>query len=243
MTTQFLSYTKLSLDALRFNPKKDDIISKKKDIILSVAENHNGIPSKILFIGFNPLLLSGICNNVWVTEIDDEIKKYLDQENVKYNYIDKDDLGNHYKKFNWVIALDEYFTFSFSEEEQLDKIKLVVNLATETVVTSLKDYKNQSFKDKEFSQPLAIRKNQDSLVFLEYHDHDYSDRNGWKTFVYKMLGDEVDTLGPLQRRSMFFKQLAKFSIDAGAQNFYVHKNLMYKSLIKKNYEHVISINI
>jgi len=40
---------------------------------------------------------------------------------------------------------------------------------------------------------------------------------------------------------MFFKQLAKFSIDAGAVNFLVHKNLMYKSLIKKNYEHVVSI--
>ena len=36
--------------------------------------------------------------------------------------------------------------------------------------------------------------------------------------------------------------MAKFSIDAGANNFYVHKNLMYKSLIKKNYEHVITIS-
>ena len=40
---------------------------------------------------------------------------------------------------------------------------------------------------------------------------------------------------------MFFKQLAKFVYDAGAANFTVHKNLMYKSLIKKNYEHVISV--
>jgi hypothetical protein len=42
-------------------------------------------------------------------------------------------------------------------------------------------------------------------------------------------------------RQMFFKQCAKFSIDAGAQDFLIHKNIMYKSLIKKNYEHVISM--
>jgi hypothetical protein len=48
--------------------------------------------------------------------------------------------------------------------------------------------------------------------------------------------------GPFARRSMFFKQMANFSIAAGARQFYVHKNLMYKSLIKKNYEHVISIS-
>jgi hypothetical protein len=60
--------------------------------------------------------------------------------------------------------------------------------------------------------------------------------------VYDMQGNDVKITGPFARRSMFFKQMAKFSIDAGAKEFYVHKNLMYKSLIKKNYEHVISIS-
>ena len=60
--------------------------------------------------------------------------------------------------------------------------------------------------------------------------------------VYELLGNDANTAGPYNRRSMFFKQMAKFSIDAGAKEFYVHKNLMYKSLIKKNYEHVISIS-
>jgi hypothetical protein len=51
----------------------------------------------------------------------------------------------------------------------------------------------------------------------------------------------MEAWGPFARRAMFFKQLAKFSHDAGAVGYNVHKNLMYKSLIKKNYEHVISI--
>ena len=48
-------------------------------------------------------------------------------------------------------------------------------------------------------------------------------------------------MGRYNRRTLFFKQLAKISSDAGALNFVVHKNLMYKSLLKKNYEHVITI--
>jgi len=60
--------------------------------------------------------------------------------------------------------------------------------------------------------------------------------------VYEIGKDNsLTTYGLFERRTMFFKQLAKFSMDAGAVNFLVHKNLMYKSLIKKNYEHVISI--
>jgi hypothetical protein len=76
---------------------------------------------------------------------------------------------------------------------------------------------------------------------LEFHDHNNTDRNGWQTQVYHINGKSITTWGPFDRRAMFFKQLAKFSHDAGAAGFNVHKNLMYKSLIKKNYEHVISI--
>ena len=87
-----------------------------------------------------------------------------------------------------------------------------------------------------------MRNGRDSKIFLEYHDYDYNDKNAWKTTVHEMTGLDSKVTGPFARRSMYFKQMAKFSIDAGAKEFYVHKNLMYKSLIKKNYEHVISIS-
>jgi hypothetical protein len=103
--------------------------------------------------------------------------------------------------------------------------------------------KNQNFKDREFSQPQAVYNHIDCLVFLEYHKYEYSDKNAWETTVYEMQDNKMQAHGPFPRRAMFFKQLAKFSIDAGARQFYVHKDLMYKSLIRKNYEHVISISI
>jgi hypothetical protein len=116
----------------------------------------------------------------------------------------------------------------------------ICNLATEYVITTCKDYKNQDFKDREFSIPALIR-GATNTTYLEFHDYNPTDRNTWDTQVYEIAGQQLTVAGPYARRAMFFKQLAKFSSDAGSIGFSVHKNLMYKSLIKKNYEHVISI--
>ena len=242
MPQTFAGYTEISANALMFNPKKQEVIVRKQEIINSITQHHDKSPSNVLFYGFSPLILVPSYKQISVTNITTATKKYLDSLGVKYNYINEDDLGQYKKQFNWVIAVDEYFTFAQSEEEQKTSIEYLATLAKDLIVTTLRDYKNQDYRDREFSQPLAVRNGRDSKIFLEYHDHDYADKNIWKTTVYEMLDKNVTMHGPFNRRSMFFKQIAKFSLDAGAKDFYVHKNLMYKSLIKKNYEHVISIS-
>jgi hypothetical protein len=242
MAQDFTRYTEASVTALTFNPKSQEVIERKQEILKSIAQHYNSTPANVLFYGFSPLIQASSFKQISVTAISDPIKKYLTDLGIKYTYIDKDDLGQYTKQFDWVVAVDEYFTFVSSESEQLANIQKLSNLARTAIVTTLRDYKNQDFKDREFSQPLAIRRGKDSRLFVEYHDHDYADRNVWKTTLYELEGANCITYGPYNRRNMFFKQMAKFSIDAGAKEFYVHKNLMYKSLIKKNYEHVISIS-
>lgn len=242
MPATFATYTEASINACKFNPRSQEVIERKREILTSIADHHGNTPSSILFYGFSPLMLATTAKMIAVTEITDPIKKFLDSTGVKYVYIKESDLAEYKKQFNWVVATDEYFTFAGSENEQLTKIQTLADLAKNVIVTTLRDYKNQDFRDREFSQSLAVRNGKDSKIFVEYHDHDYNDKNVWNTTVYEMSGAEVKVSGPFSRRSMFFKQMAKFSIDAGAREFYVHKNLMYKSLIKKNYEHVISIS-
>ena len=241
MSQNFAGYTQLSTHALAFNPKSQEVIDKKQEILQVVSEYAKSTPESVLFFGFSPLILAIKNKQIAVTEINDEIKKYLDTAGVKYTYIKESDLSQYKKKFNWVVATDEYFTFSASEDEQREKIELAVTLAKDLILTTLRDYKNQDFRDREFSQPLAVHRNSSSRIFLEYHNYDFNDKNLWKTVVYELQETSSTMNGPYARRSMFFKQMAKFSLDAGAKEFYVHKNLMYKSLIKKNYEHVISI--
>jgi hypothetical protein len=237
----FADYTDAVLSALIFNPRFDDVVARKQEILDGVYRTENLEPTTILFVGFNPAILSCKAKIIAVTEISDQAQAFLKSKNVKFTYIDSADLPKHQKQFQCVIAMDEYFTFADSDQAQQEKIAKICNLATAFVVSTIRDYKNQDYKDREFSQPVSVRNGKDTRIFLENHDWDLKDRTLWDTMIYEIEGSGLKTYGIFDRRTMFFKQLAKFSMDAGAVNFLVHKNLMYKSLIKKNYEHVVSI--
>lgn len=243
MPHSYATYTGISTKALDFNPKNQDVVAKKQEILDSIAHHHGKNFNNTLFYGFSPFILAAGNRQISITAIDNSIKKWLDDLGIKYTYISEDELGSYKKQFNCVVAVEEYFTFAKTEEDQRRNVERVLGLAKDVVITTLKDYKNQDFRDREFSLPLAVRNNRDNKIFLEYHDYDFTDKNSWQTTVYELQGNDAVVYGPFSRRSMFFKQMAKFSLDAGARDFYVHKNLMYKSLIKKNYEHVISISL
>jgi hypothetical protein len=239
----FTTYTDAVLSALTFNPRLEDQIARKQEILDGVYRTENLEPTSVLFVGFNPAILSCQAKVLAVTEISDVAQNFLKSRGVKFTYIDPAKLDAHAKQFQCVIAMDEYFTFADSDLDQQAKIAKICKLATAFVISTVRDYKNQDFKDRDFSQPVTVRNSGDTKIFLESHDWDIKDRTSWNTMIYEIdePGSGLTTYGTFNRRTMFFKQLAKFSIDAGAVNFLVHKNLMYKSLIKKNYEHVVSI--
>lgn len=237
----FSNYTDAVLSALTFNPRQEDVIARKQEILDGVYRTENLEPTTVLFVGFNPAILSCQSQTIAVTEISNTAQEFLKSRGVKFTYIDSANLVKYRKQFQCVIAMEEYFTFANLDQEQQDKIAKICDLATAFVVSTLRDYKNQDYKDREFSQPVNVRNGKNTRIFLENHDWDLQDRTRWNTMVYEIEAASLKTYGVFDRRTMYFKQLAKFSMDAGAVNFLVHKNLMYKSLIKKNYEHVVSI--
>jgi hypothetical protein len=240
---QFDTYTDSILSAFKFNAHTADVIKKKNEIVEGVYEFYNSAPESVLFVGFNPAILGTKCKNVYVTEISSVARDFLTASNVKFTYVNSADLPKYKKSFDAVVALDEYFTFAKTDIDQQNQIGLFCSLAKSFVISTLRDYKNQDYKDREYSQPVLIRNGNEKLTFLESHDWDLRDRSSWKTTVFgiNQTANQLNTFGPFDRRTMYFKQLAKFSLDAGANNFLVHKNLMYKGLVKRNYEHVISI--
>jgi hypothetical protein len=241
--TDFARYTDASLTAFEFNPKSQDTIARKQEILDNIYRFHNFTPSSILFLGFNPVILSARAKRICVADISDRARAFLDSKGVKYEYIANENLSNYIKSFDAVVALEEYFTFADSDARQQELVKEISLLTKEMIISTLRDYKNQDFKDREFSQPAIVRNGPKNKLFLESHDWDMSDRNAWNTMVYEITNPDnsLETYGQFDRRTMYFKQFAKFTADAGAVGFTVHKNLMYKSLIKKNYEHVISV--
>ncbi len=236
----FESYTECVLRSFIAHPKQHEILKRKKEILAEVAAFHNFVPNTVLYIGFNPAILDDPANHIYVTCVSATAQQYLKSQAIKFQYVPFDQLADYKKFFEVVVGLDEFFTFAKTDTEQKDIITMVSEITKEYFVTTCKDYKNQEFKDREFSVPALIRNNT-NIIYLEFHDYDLRDKNTWTTEVFEIDNRSLNTYGPFSRKALFFKQLAKFSSDAGAVGFTVHKNIMYKSLIKKNYEHVISI--
>lgn len=239
MSNSFEKYGDILFDAFKDNVKSHDIVIKKKEILDEIVNYYDGEISEILFVGFNPGILGYGHIPIYVAEISLEAQEFLTQQGVKFTLVDLEQPTT--KKFSVVVAFDEYFTFADTDQAQKNKVDLLCGLCDNFIVTTLRDYKNQDFKDKEFSQPIMIKHAGDRKIYFEHYELNTLDRNSSTGTNYVIAEDDVSIIGPFSRRNMFFKQLAKFSLDAGARNFLVHKNLMYKSIIKKNYEHIITI--
>lgn len=241
--TDFVTIGDVNLLALKNNSRLSDVVSKKQNILNDLSQFYNLAPTKILFIGFSSFVLANFNQAISITAISDDVKEYLTEQGVNFNYIPEIDLLNYRKQFEVVVAVDEYFTYSGNDSEQKDLVAQICNLATDYVITTLRDYKNQDYKEREFSQPTIVKNADQSYVFLENHTWSQRDRADWNSVVYAINQQDrsMQTYGDFTRRTMYFKQLANFTAAAGAQDFVVHKNLMYKGLIRKNYEHVITI--
>ena len=233
----FKNYSDIIWDAFNIHIKKTELVDRKKEILDKILEYYNSSPRTYLFLGFSPLIFTvhesakvvvGHCSPNTLNEINKQ--RVISEFNL-----------NDVKKFDCVVATDEFFTFAKSEEDQKSNIFQLCNLTNDVLITTVKDYKNQDFKEREFSSPAIIKTQSTITAFTEIHNWDSQDKNKWQTAVYQLQSEEAKCRGLFDRRTLYFKQLAKFTSDFGANDFLVHKNLMYKSLIKKNYEHVISV--
>ena len=241
MEFEFTSLSDGVVAAFTAYQKTRDLITRKQDLLDQVFAYHVITPKSILFLGFDPWILAAWpSKKLSVGLISDDVEKFLVSQGVEFDRIPDENLLDFDISADAVITGDEFFTYCTTEDEQIDKIEIIAEMANMVIVTTLRDYKNLTLRDKEFSQPTAIKNDDGHSVFLEHHNHEYKVKNQWISSIYEN-GEFNRVYGPFQRRPMFFKQLAKFSYDAGAVDFVVHKNLMYKSLLKKNYEHVISV--
>lgn len=236
----FNSYNSILLTAFKLNHKRAEVISRKVQLLNNIYEHYDIFPKSELYIGFNPAILTSKANKIFIFGIGtndfEELKQSITNLQRIENLIDiADDV-------EVAISGDEFYTFFYNEDEQKNFLNDLRSVVTKVCVTTLKDYKNQDFKEREFSFPALVRNDNLSTIFLEHHEHDAKFKNQWNTTIYEITNNKMNMHGPYSKRAVYFKQLAKFAADAGFNNFYVHKNLMYKSMIRKNYEHVISFS-
>lgn len=239
MTTAFEKYGDILFDAWMIDQRQVNHTDKNPHLLVDIFQYYQLMPRSILFVGFSPWMLTVKSAEIFVTEVGSEVTALLAVCDIEFTLVDLTELMP--KQFDVVVAVDEYFTFAETDQEQQEKVALLSSMAQECLVTTLRDYKNQVTKDREFSYPVAIKDGNSQKIFFEQYEYSPSDHNAIISTSYAIDQSGVAVIGPFDRRTMYFKQLAKWTIDAGAKKFLVHKELAYKNIIKKTYEHVITV--
>jgi hypothetical protein len=226
MNQEFQKYNAITDIAFSELIRKDELVAKKTQNIERILSNKS--VKTVLHLGYGPIA-EGLKAAGYDVVLADTLNLH-DFGAVDFNL-----------RYDAVIAPDEYFTFAASEDAQRKLLETVFDLTRRVLVTTLSDYKNMTDNRREFGDPQSYKTQQGSSVYLERNLRD--NKSSWQTKVYRITDDDnCTTYGPFQRRSLFFKQLARMSEDSGSTEFEFQKNIMYKGMTKKCYEHVIVVN-
>ena len=144
--------------------------------------------------------------------------------------------------FDVVIAPDDYFTYLETEEDQIIACEQLCEITTQMIVVTTRDYKNLPQQQRQFDEPLAFEyETGKDVVLFQRRKWDRLDRQAWKNYFYAITEEGTHILGPTNRRTIYFKQLAKYMHDCGVKEYKIQRNLLYKPLFAKYYEHIITI--
>lgn len=154
------------------------------------------------------------------------------------------ELADANQKFDAVIAVDEYITYAEFEEQQIALLHALLDVAEELVLVSVRDYKNMPQHNYQFDEPFGFSKDNNDVTVLHRRTWKEHDRQAWQSQWYVVNSNNQQWTSPLiDRRTMYFKQLAKFSHDYGIDRFTVLKGASYKPAFSKHYEFLAGIRL
>lgn len=144
--------------------------------------------------------------------------------------------------YDYVIAPHEHFVYFGEEAQQVAEINKLCKLARIGLYTTLKDYRNMHASQRFFEEPFEVKQDSGNSIVIKKRDWDRDDKQKWTQREYIIENDGLIVCDAIECRTMYFKQLAKFSTDAGAKKFQVEKKQMYKALFSKAYEYIVYIS-
>jgi len=150
------------------------------------------------------------------------------------------DLINVDEVFDYAIVADEWFTFAETEDEQKEKAASISKLVKKKLVTTLKDYRNMHPSMRAVHDPFVFKNKDKELLLIRQRHWSHEDRQRWIETSLLVDNDIIICKESMIRRTMYFKQLAKFLIDNGALNIVIEKKIMYKSLFARGLEYIIT---
>ena len=145
------------------------------------------------------------------------------------------------KKYDTVLALDETFTYADSEESQKAIIADAARLLAPggILLASIRDYRNNPVHKRNLGDSSYININNTHHVVVEINRPHAGNNQSWTQTNFVIENDDAATAYELgDRRTLYFKQLAKYCNDAGCKQFGVLKEHFWKSPWKRSMEHI-----
>lgn len=144
-------------------------------------------------------------------------------------------------KFDLIIALDEVLTRDADEASQKKHIMQVAGLLNSNgiLLSSLRDYRNTNCHRRPLGDACFNALGSDNVVTVEINELHAKDKQSWNQKIHVVSNDsDFDCINAGARRTLYFKQLAKYCADSGADQFGVFKDTYWKGHLRRTPEHV-----
>lgn len=145
------------------------------------------------------------------------------------------------QKYDLILAMDEMLT---REEDELAQRKHIMQLLSllapkGVLLSSLRDYRNSHCHRKPLGDSCLNLLQGRKLVTVEVNVPNEQDKQLWRQQLYIVADDSDFTCIDIGlRRTLYFKQLAKYCLDAGILEFGVLKDVYWRSHLRRTPEHI-----
>lgn len=197
-------------------------LNNATEMITKVTEQLGFEPNKILAL-----------NRSWLSELLVSREKNI---TVLPATIDQTD------RFDLILALDEVLTREADEVNQKKTISQLISFLKPggVMLASLRDYRNTNCHRRPLGDTIFSQIGGDRYVVTEVNELDMNDKQRWFQKYHVVRNDtEFSCIEQGARRTLYFKQLAKYCHDANAAEFGSIKDGFWRNHLRRTPEHLI----
>lgn len=145
-------------------------------------------------------------------------------------------------QFDTLLGLDEAFTYCNNEDQQRQYIYSCVKKLKKDglLLCSVRDYRNNPFHKRPLGDTGFISTAANNFVVVEANSLNTNNNQQWNQYNYIIeVGKNTVELDLGSRRTLYFKQLAKYCHDAGCKQFGVIREQFWRSPWRRSMEHIV----
>jgi hypothetical protein len=194
-------------------------LPKTQNIIMSAFRELNHQPKDILSLNEN-----------WAT-------LFLEEQGLSVTLLSE---TKNNKKYDTILALDETLCRYNSESSQKQAINNLLNLLSPNgiMLASIRDYRNGNFHRRPLGDTMLNEIDGEEYITVEVNQH-LLDKQAWNQKMYLIKNhEELEIINCGDYRTLYFKQLAKYSNDLGNTGFGIFKEIYWRGTWRRSPEHI-----